>query len=134
MIVFDTDVVSCILGPSPPLSLIRKVADIDPDDQAMTTITVGELVRGALRARRPRQLLALLRARVWPNIRVLSFDRGAAETYGKLAAELEDRGVAIPEAELRIAAICLHHGATLATGETRPYTEIPKLQVEDWIN
>lgn len=134
MIVFDTDVVSCILGPTPPLSLIRRVADIDPDDQAMTTITVGELVRGALRARRPRQLLALLRARVWPNIRVLSFDRRAAETYGRLAADLEDRGVAIPEAELRIAAICLRHGAVLATGETRPYNEIPDLQVEDWIN
>ena len=33
-----------------------------------------------------------------------------------------------------IAAICLHHGAVLATGETRPYDEIPELRVEDWIN
>jgi hypothetical protein len=63
MIVFDTDVISCIMGPSPPLGLIRRVADIDPDDQATTTITVGELVRGALRARSPGQLLAVLRSR-----------------------------------------------------------------------
>ncbi len=134
MIVFDTDVISCIMGPSPPLGLIRRVADIDPDDQATTTITVGELVRGALRARSPAQLLAVLRSRVWPNIRLLSFDRGAAETYGRIAADLEHRGVVIPDAELRIAAICLQHGAVLATGETRPYDEIPELRVENWMN
>lgn len=134
MIVFDTDVISCIMGPCPPLGLIRRVADIDPDDQATTTITVGELVRGALRARSPGQLLAVLRTRVWPNIRLLSFDRGAAETYGRLAADLEHRGVVIPDAELRIAAICVHHGAALATGETRPYDQIPDLRVENWMN
>jgi predicted nucleic acid-binding protein len=134
MIVFDTDIISSIMGPSPPLGLIRRVADIDPDDQATTTITVGELVRGALRARSPSRLLAVLRTRVWPNIRLLSFDRAAAETYGRLADELDRKGVVIPDAELRIAAICLHHGAVLATGETGPYDQIPDLKVENWMN
>jgi predicted nucleic acid-binding protein len=133
MIVFDTDVVSCMLGRRPPLGLIRRIAEVDPDDQATTSITVGELVRGAFLGRRPELLLALLKARLWPNIRVLAFDRGAAEIYGELKADLDERGVAIPEPELRIAAICVHHDAVLATGTTRPFNEIPGLQVQDWI-
>jgi predicted nucleic acid-binding protein len=133
MIVFDTAVVSCILGPSPPLGLIRRVAEIDPDQQATTSITVGELVRGAFLGRRPDLLLSLLRARLWPNVRVLSFDRKAAETYGELQAELEEEGIAIPEPELRIAAICVRHGATLATGATRSFEKIRDLEVENWI-
>jgi predicted nucleic acid-binding protein len=64
---------------------------------------------------------------------VLSFDRKAAETYGELQAELEDQGLAIPEPELRIAAICVRHGATLATGAIRPFDRIAKLRVENWI-
>ncbi len=133
MIVFDTDVVSCMLGPRPPLGLIRRVASVDPDDQATTSITIGELVRAAFRGRRPDLLLSLLKARLWPNVRVLSFDRAAAETYGELQADLEKRGVPIPEPELRIAAICLRHGAVLATGNTRSFNKVSGLRVENWI-
>jgi predicted nucleic acid-binding protein len=131
VIVFDTDVVVCILGRQPPLALIRRIAELDPDDQATTSITVGELVRAAFRGHRPDLLLALLRSRLWPNLQVLPFDRGAAETYGELRADLDRRGVAIPDPELRIAAICVHRGAALATGTIRPYNEVAGLTLEN---
>ncbi len=133
MIVFDTDVISYVLRPAPPAGLIRRVADVDPDEQAITAVTAGELVDGAWRSSRPEHFLAALRDRVWPNIRVLSFDLSAAMIYGRLRADLERDGTPMAEPDLRIAAICLRHDATLATGNLRHFERVPDLRVEDWL-
>ena len=133
MIVFDTDVISYVLRPSPPAGLIRRVADIEPDDQATTSVTAGELVYGAWRSSRPEHFLTALRDRVWPNLRVLSFDLAAAQIYGRLRAELERDGTPMAEPDLRIAAICLRNGATLATGNLRHFERVPDLRAEDWL-
>jgi len=133
VIVFDTDVISYVLRPAPPAGLIRRVADVDPDEQATTAVTAGELVYGAWRSSRPEHFLASLRDRVWPNIRVLSFDLAAAMIYGWLRANLEREGTPMAEPDLRIAAICLRHDATLATGNLRHFEKVPELRVEDWL-
>ena len=133
MIVFDTDVISYVLRPAPPAGLIRRVADVDPDEQATTAVTAGELVYGAWRSSRPEHFLASLRDRVWPNIRVLSFDLSAAMIYGRLRADRERDGTPMAEPDLRIAAICLRHDATLATGNLRHFERVPDLRVEDWL-
>ena len=133
MIVFDTDVISYVLRPAPPAGLIRRVADVDPDEQAITTLTAGELVYGAWRSSRPEHFLTALRDRVWPNIRVLGFDLAAAMIYGRLRANLERDGTPMAEPDLRIAAICLRHDATLATGNLRHFERVPDLRVEDWL-
>ena len=44
---------SYVLRPVPPAGLIRRVADVDPDEQATTVVTAGELVYGAWRSSRP---------------------------------------------------------------------------------
>lgn len=133
MIVFDTDVISYVLRPAPSARLIRRVADVDPDEQATTAVTAGELVYGAWRSSRPEHFLAALRDRVWPNIRVLGFDLAAAMIYGRLRANLERDGTPMAEPDLRIAAICLRHDATLATGNLRHFERVPDLRVEDWL-
>jgi predicted nucleic acid-binding protein len=133
VIVFDTDVISYVLRPAPSARLIRRVADVDPDEQATTAVTAGELVYGAWRSSRPEHFLAALRDRVWPNIRVLGFDLAAAMIYGRLRANLERDGTPMAEPDLRIAAICLRHDATLATGNLRHFERVPDLRVEDWL-
>jgi predicted nucleic acid-binding protein len=133
VIVFDTDVISYVLRPSPPAGLIRRVAEIDPNEQATTSVTAGELVYGAWRSARPDHFLAALEERVWPHIRVLGFDLEAAVVYGRLRADLERGGTPLAEPDLRIAAICLRHGATLATGNLRHLAGVPNLRAEDWL-
>lgn len=43
----DTDVISAVLKPAPPLHLIRRLAVIPAECQFTTAITVGELIYGA---------------------------------------------------------------------------------------
>jgi hypothetical protein len=46
------------------------------------------VVHGVCRSGRPDQL----EERLWPNIRILPFNRAAAETYGRVRAELGEAG------------------------------------------
>ena len=133
MIVFDTDVISYVLRATPPAGLIRRVAEVDPEEQAITSVTAGELVYGARRSSRPEYFLAALKERVWPNVRVLPFDLEAAIVYGELRAGLEEAGTPLAEPDLRIAATCLRHGAELATGNLRHFSRVPGLAVSDWL-
>lgn len=133
MIVFDTDVLSYVLRRDPPAGLLRKIAEIDPADQATTSITIGELVYGAHRSKRPGHFMRRLREMLFPNLRVLAFDRKAAEAYGVVRAALEKTGRPVAEPDLRIASICLCQDASLATGNVRHYKKVPELKVDDWL-
>jgi predicted nucleic acid-binding protein len=134
VIVFDTDVISYAMRAVPPVDLIRRLAGVDPADQATTAITVGELVYGACRSgERKDRLLEAIDSLVVPNLQVLPFDETAARTYGELRAELEQAGKSVSEPDLRIAAITISRGAVLATGNLRHFKRVPGLMVEDWL-
>ena len=87
----DTDVVSNPLKKLPSMSLLRQLATVPPEDQATTTITVGEMVFGALRTSRAEKLLDLIVTKAFANSSILDFDYQAAMTYGRLRNELEKR-------------------------------------------
>ncbi|MBI2865755.1 MAG: type II toxin-antitoxin system VapC family toxin [Chloroflexi bacterium] len=133
MYLFDTDVLSQILKPSPLPSLIARLAVVPSEQQFTSAITVGEMVYGAYRNPRREHFLRQLAERVWPNVRVLSFNRSAGETYGRLRAELEQAGTPLGEPDLRIAAIALTHDLTVVTGNVRHFARVPGLRVENWL-
>lgn len=133
MFIFDTDVISNVLKKNPSPSLLRRVAGLAPEEQFTTSITIGELVFGALKSQRPQYFLDKLKELVMPNIQILSFDEASAYIYGKLRAELETQGKSIAEPDLRIASIALNHDLVLVTGNTKHFSRIPELKIEDWI-
>jgi tRNA(fMet)-specific endonuclease VapC len=121
-----------MLKPQPPLSLVRRIAAVPPGEQGTTAITVGELLYGAARLDRDR-LVAKVRAIIEYAQYILPFDHAAAEIYGPLRARLEAEGRGLAEADLRIAAIALHHDLTLVTGNIRHFARVPDLRVENWL-
>lgn len=132
MIVLDTDVLSFLMRPSPPGRLVRRFAGLPVDQQATTAINIGELMYGALKAACPEPFLVGIRM-VTANLDVLPFDVAAAETYARLRADLFRRNLTVAEPDLRIAAICLTHGAELATGNPRHFERVADLKVSDWL-
>lgn len=134
MYLLDTDILSNLMKRSPSNTLIAKVAQVPPEQQFTSSITLGELVYGAHRLKeRTAVLMQKIEEALLPNLPVLSFDAAAARRYGELRAELERMGTSIGDADMRIAAIALSHDLKVVTGNERHFQRVPELEIENWL-
>ena len=129
---FDTDVLSATLWRRPPIELVRALAQVAPEHQFTTSITVGELLYGA-RKRGSLRLTHQIREVVLAALTVLPFDETTARAYAEVRTDLEQAGQRLDEPDLRIAAIALSRDLTLVTGNVRHFERVPGLTVENWL-
>ena len=128
---FDTDTISAVVRPRPDLGVARRLAEVPAVEQFTSSVTLEELLFGALRKSRVDLLdRILMLAKIVP---VLPFDEAAAHRYAELRAELERLGTPLAEPDLRIAATALAFDLVLVTGNTRHFRRVPLLSVENWI-
>ena len=64
---------------------------------------------------------------------VATFDRDAATAYGRLRANLEQKGTPIGAMDLLIAAHALSLGVRLITNNAREFRRVPGLRIENWV-
>ena len=86
----------------------------------------------AYKSARRQENLALLK-HFFGQFASLPFNEEAAETYGRIRAELAAQGTPIGPNDLIIAAIALAHKVTLVTHNTREFGRVHGLQIEDWV-
>lgn len=98
---------------------------------AVSTITVSELHYGVERSRDParnrratEEFLAL--------VKMLPFDRAAAEHGGQIRADLARVGRPIGGYDVLIAGHARSAGLTVVTNNVREFERVPGLLVEDW--
>jgi len=131
----DTDTLSQLLRRAPSPVLLRRIALTLPDDQATTSITLGELLYGAQRlGDRGTPLAERIERELLSNLAVLPFDRAAARAYSSIRVDLERRGTPIGDADMRIAAIAHARGLVVVTHNMRHFARVPALAVEDWLD
>jgi tRNA(fMet)-specific endonuclease VapC len=130
---FDTDTITNIFKPRPSVKLLKRLGGTSKNQQFISSITVGEIVYGAMKSDRPKFHLENLQNVLLPRVNLLPFDSGAAFHYGRLRAEQEAKGKPLSHADLQIAATALTNGLTLVTGNTRHFKMIQGLNVENWM-
>jgi tRNA(fMet)-specific endonuclease VapC len=131
----DTDTLSDLMRRAPSPALLRRVAAAAPEDQATSSITLGELLYGAHRLEaRSAGLLQRVAETVRANLPVLPFDAAAAAVYGRVRADLEARGTPIGEADTQIASIALANDLVVVTANVRHFERVPDLTVENWLD
>jgi tRNA(fMet)-specific endonuclease VapC len=122
----DTDIYSEILkAANPTVTANATTYRRSQGFLTFSTITVMEVVRGFQKNQSARRLTAFLAAIALEEI--LPFDQAAAELAGRIAGELEHIGQPIGTADPMIAAIALHHGMELATGNTSHFQRVQQL-------
>lgn len=134
MYLLDTDILSNLMKRSPLSALVAKVAQVPPEQQFTSSITLEELFYGAHRLKeRTAILMQKIEDALLPNLPVLSFDAAAARRCGELRAKLERMGTPIGDADMRIAAIALSHDLKVVTGNERHFQRVSELQIENWL-
>ena len=75
---FDTDIISSLMKGKANPGLLAKIAATGKGNQAISAITILEVVYGAYRTTDPQRFLSLFEGRVLPMVEVLPFDDTAA--------------------------------------------------------
>ncbi len=133
MYLLDTDTLSNLMKRAPASTLVARLARVPPEQQFTSSVTLGELLYGALRSNRAAALLERIEAVMPAELPVLPFDAAAARRYGELRAELEAKGTPIGDADMRIASIALSRDLRVVTGNERHFRRVPDLIVENWL-
>lgn len=128
-LLLDTNVCVALLRGSQPVQ--QQFAQQKPADVAVCSIVKVELFYGALHSSNPVQSLTRTGVFLHP-FRSLPFDDAAAEIAGRIRADLAAVGMPISANDLLIAAIALANNLALVTHNTREFSRVGGLRLEDW--
>ena len=137
MIILDTNVLSALMRREPERPVVEWL-DRQPWPSVWTTsITILEIRFGlhALPAGKRRSELIQAFERVVIDRmeqRVAPFDTAAAEYAADLTASRKKKGHPVELRDTMIAGIALSRGATLATRNTRHFSDLPLRLVDPW--
>jgi tRNA(fMet)-specific endonuclease VapC len=126
----DTNICIYVIRRKSPEILSRLTRHV-AGDLGISSITVAELQDGVERSQRPEQNREALNQFLIP-LAIVDFDYEAALAYGRIRADPEAHGLPIGSLDLLIAAQAVSLGVTLVTHNTREFSRVPGLRVEDW--
>ena len=122
----------CITYLRTPLSTVgRRLVQQKAADVVLCAVVKFELLYGAAHSSRPQIQQARLE-QFFQNYTSLPFDDAAATIAGQVRANLAAQGTPIGAYDLQIAAIALTHNLTLVTHNTREFSRVVGLRLEDW--
>ncbi len=127
----DTDVFSAIARQT-SAQAARRLAELEAGSVAVSVITAAEIAFG-LDKRPVGAAMATRLLRLQQVLAVLPLGPRAAPHYGRTRAELERRGTPIGPNDLWLAAHALAEDLTVVTGNTREFSRVPGLKVENWL-
>ena len=113
------------------MSARAKLRTVPPSDIVVCSVVRAELFYGAAKSQTPKATRHKQDLFLQP-FTTLSFDDLAANTYGKIRAQLESVGKPVGPLDMQIAAIALTHNLTLVTHNIREFSRVENLNLEDW--
>ena len=131
MYLLDTNI--CIYGMKGKYeALTKKLLTMNPDEMAISSVTLGELECGAAKSqwadRTHMYMLTFVSA-----FTVLPFNDRDALAFGLLRAQLARAGTPIGAYDIMIAAQALTRNMTLITHNISEFQRVPGLILEDWV-
>ena len=114
-----------------PEQVLQRLLAHDPAEVCISSVTYAELIHGVEKSRaveKNRLALALLLA----NIEIMNFDAAAAESYGKIRADLEKQGTPIGPLDMMIAGHAMSLDYTVVTNNIKEFSRVKDLKLENW--
>ena len=132
MYMLDTNaIIMAVRHPEWPI--YPKIKEHLGKDLCISAVTYGELEYGIRKSANPeKNRLAI--TKILLGIQILDFDSRAAVHFGDIFAELESKRMRIGDRDTMIAAHARSLGYTVVTNNTRKFSRVKGLNVEDWKN
>ena len=109
----------------------ERMKDYSPNDLAISTVTLFELLAGARRCRNPPREEARIAAMIAP-IHLVPFDADAASKSAEIRYDLALQGKPIGPYDLQIAGQALAIDCILVTHNTAEFQRVAGLRLENW--
>jgi len=109
----------------------RRLAELRPDQCYISEITVAELKYGAYKSNRAEENLALI-DELTDIVNIVPFTE-SIDVYAKEKNRLRAQGAPIEDFDLLIASAAISRGLTLVTDNTKHFSRIEGLTLENWI-
>jgi tRNA(fMet)-specific endonuclease VapC len=130
MYLLDTNIISYWMRGDQ--RLIERIKGVSPGDLSLSAITIAEIYYGIEKSPVKKMVRRAKIEKICSQLEIYPFDEPAAAKYGPIRAKLEKQGTIISERDLQIAAIALANRLCVVTHNTKEFSRIDKLQVEDW--
>ncbi|MEP7293688.1 MAG: type II toxin-antitoxin system VapC family toxin [Chloroflexota bacterium] len=112
-------------------AIIDRFEALEPEDVVVCSVVKAELFFGAVKSHDPQGTFAQ-QQEFLGIFASLPFDDDAAIIYAHIRANLATLGTPIGPNDLMIAAIALANNLILVTHNTREFSRISALNLEDW--
>ena len=126
--ILDTDI--CIFALKQRKGVLKRLLQESPDDIAISAMTEAELIFGAVKSSDPERAKSQVSAFLDPMM-ILPFDSEGAKKHAKIRYLL--RNSPIGERDMVIAAVAAANELILVTHNTREFSRIDGLVLEDWV-
>ncbi len=127
----DTDTFIYIKNNHPP-KVLQRFNGMEAGTVGISVITYGELIRGAQRSQHQARNFQILN-QLLQLIPVCSMPVEAGRFYGEIRSMLEKKGQIIGNNDLWIAAHALSLNLTLVTHNSREFSRVDGLLIENWV-
>ena len=115
----------------PDWPIFQKIKAHVGRDLCISAITLGELEYGIRKSSRP-EITRLGVYTFLAGISVIDFDAEAAKHFGDIFGDLELKHMRISDRDTMIAAHARSLRCILVTNNTREFSRVEGLQIEDW--
>ena len=127
----DTDTCIALIKKHP--GALKKLRGKSIGQVGVSSITLGELAFGADKSSRPKDAHGAL-SEFLLALEIAAFDDQAAMRYGELRASLARRGRPVGPLDTLIGSHAHSLDVILVTHNTREFSQITGLRLEDWID
>lgn len=129
MILLDTNICIYIINAKPP-EVLARFHQFRLGEIGLSSVVAAELAYCVAKSGSERNHRAL--EMFLAPLDLMPFDEPAIWAYGELRADLERRGQPIGALDTMIAAHALSLNAVLVTNNTREFSRVAGLQLENW--
>lgn len=115
-----------------PESVLERLKKTDPLDVGISAITIAELEYGIAKSQYPEKNRTALNQFLLP-FNICPFSESDAQAYGILRNDLQSKGTPIGSMDMLIAAQALNLDCILISNNTKEFSRVKGLQLENWV-